>query len=200
MPRCFGEADLPDVSATDPVPDLAPGGAGAVRAEARQSQALVSRVIEWHRARWCRYRGPTPAGGRPAPDCGPGPGRAGRCPPPGRVTAPSVPEPSPLPTPRVTRARGVMPSANVVTPPWFSKPVNVGSVAGQGRRRSTSAVTSPTARGPTPLAGGQSEQPDALVRRAVGARETWSRRSGSRRTPPGRRRRRRRGGPTCRRR
>ena len=72
-------------------------------------------------------------------------------------TAPSLPSPSPLPTPTTTCPSATAPSWRDVTPPWFSKPVSVGS--GPSADGSTSASTSPTARGPVPFTVSTSRSP-----------------------------------------
>ena len=75
--------------------------------------------------------------------------------------APSV-APS-LPTPAVTRASGLAPGPRWVRPPWFSKPVSVGSPS----PGSVSPASSPTARD-GPAVGGEVEQAEAGVLLALG--------------------------------
>jgi len=98
MPRFFREAELTNPFGDGPCAGPCAGGAGELRTEARQSQTLVSRVIEWHERAGVGIEGPRQQeishlriAGQDRPV------QVGSHHRP--VTAPSVPEPSPLPTP-----------------------------------------------------------------------------------------------------
>ena len=98
--------------------------------------------------------------------------------------------------------QGAAPAPSVVTPPWFSKPVSGGSAArgSSGRRRSTEATSSPTARGSVPLRVVTSSSPRPVVGPVGGVGEGAPEQlvaGAHRRAPP---RRARRHGARCRRR
>ena len=133
------------------------------------------------------------AAGRPAPGCGPAPGRAGRCRPRGRSPRRRCRRRCPRPT--STRAERAAVGPRTVRPPWFSKPVSTRGTRGRRRCRGRGATNvSPTARCAEPI-GLDVEQPDARLVRPPSPRRSRHPGSARPRTRPAPARRARRPGP-----
>ena len=114
-------------------------------------------------------------------------------------TAPSLPSPSPLPTPAMTRPSGAVSRRARRAPPWFSKPVSVGQrSSAPGPRLGQHLADRPRPRRPSPCRRRAARRPRGPRRRRPGKRPPDDLEAGADGQHDGARRR--RAAPACRRR